>query len=34
VYRPEEIEEWRNVPRAFVTTAVREGCVLYDSSCA
>lgn len=30
VYRPEEIEEWRNVPQAFVTTAVREGDVLYE----
>jgi predicted nucleotidyltransferase len=30
VYRPEEIEEWRNVPQAFVTTAVREGSILYE----
>ena len=30
VYRPEEVEEWRNVPQAFVTTAVREGNVLYE----
>ena len=32
VYRPEEIDEWRNVPQAFVTTAVREGTVLYLTS--
>jgi predicted nucleotidyltransferase len=25
VYTPEEVEEWREVPQAFVTTAVREG---------
>lgn len=31
VYRPEEIEEWRNVPQAFVTTVVREGRVLYEN---
>lgn len=31
MYRPEEIEEWRNVPQAFVTTAVREGRVLYEN---
>ncbi len=31
VYRPEEIEEWRNVPQAFVTTAVREGSILYEN---
>ena len=30
VYRPEEIDEWRNVPQAFVTTAMREGRVLYE----
>lgn len=30
VYRPGEIEAWRDVPRAFVTTAVREGRVLYE----
>ncbi len=31
VYRPEEIEEWKNVPQAFVTTAIREGSVLYEN---
>ena len=31
VYRPEEIAEWGNVPQAFVTTAIREGAVLYEN---
>lgn len=31
VYTPEEVEEWREVPQAFVTTAVREGRVLYEN---
>ena len=31
VYTPQEVQEWRNVPRAFVTTAIREGRVLYES---
>ena len=30
VYTPEEVEEWSRVPQAFVTTAVREGTVLYE----
>ncbi len=30
VYTPEEIDDWRAVPRAFVTTAIREGKVLYE----
>ncbi len=30
VYHPDEIEEWRDVPQAFVTTALREGQVLYE----
>ncbi|HET6453566.1 MAG TPA: nucleotidyltransferase domain-containing protein [Armatimonadota bacterium] len=30
VYTPEEIAEWSAVPQAFVTTAVREGKVLYE----
>jgi predicted nucleotidyltransferase len=30
VYTPEEIEEWRKVPQAFVTTAVREGTTIYE----
>ena len=29
VYTPGEVKEWSNVPQAFVTTAVREGQVLY-----
>lgn len=32
VYTPEEVEEWRNVPQALVTTAIREGKVLYEKS--
>ena len=30
VYTSEEIAEWREVPQAFVTTAIREGIVLYE----
>ncbi len=30
VYTPEEVEDWRGVPQAFVTTALREGKVLAD----
>ena len=30
VYTPEEIEEWRKVPQALVTTAVREGTTIYE----
>ena len=30
VYTPTEIEEWSKVPQAFVTTAIREGRVLYE----
>ena len=30
VYTPGEVEEWSHVPQAFVTTAVREGRVLYE----
>jgi predicted nucleotidyltransferase len=30
VYTPEEVEDWSGVPQAFVTTAVREGTVLYE----
>ncbi len=30
VYRPYEIRQWKQVPRAFVTTALREGKVLYE----
>ncbi len=31
VYQPDEIAGWRDVPQAFVTTAVREGSVLYEN---
>lgn len=30
VYTPEEVEAWKNVPEALVTTAIREGRVLYE----
>jgi predicted nucleotidyltransferase len=30
VYTPEEVEDWSAVPEAFVTTALREGKVLYE----
>jgi len=30
VYTPEEIAEWSEVRQAFITTAVREGKVLYE----
>jgi predicted nucleotidyltransferase len=30
VYSPEEVQEWSEVRQAFVTTAVREGKVLYE----
>jgi len=30
VWTPNEILEWRNVPNAFITTALREGVVLYE----
>ena len=29
VFTPEEVNEWSEVPNAFVTTALREGRVLY-----
>ncbi len=32
VYTPREILEWSGVDRAFVTTAVREGIVVYERS--
>ena len=31
IYTPQEVREWREVPQAFVTTALREGRVLYES---
>ena len=30
VYTPEEAREWSQVPQAFVTTALREGRVVYE----
>ena len=30
VYTPDETAEWKAVPEAFVTTAIREGKVLYE----
>ncbi len=32
VWTPTEIQEWAAVPNAFVTTALREGIVLYEKS--
>ena len=31
VYSPEEVEEWSGVRQAFVTTAIREGRVVYEN---
>lgn len=30
VYTPDEIEEWKDVPDAFITTVMKEGKVLYE----
>lgn len=30
VYTPEEVRDWTGAPAAFVTTALREGTVLYE----
>lgn len=30
VYSPQEVKEWSGVAQAFVTTAVRQGVVLYE----
>lgn len=30
VYSPEEVKEWSDVYQAFVTTAVREGKIIYE----
>ncbi|MEL6555726.1 MAG: nucleotidyltransferase domain-containing protein [Cyanobacteria bacterium J06621_11] len=32
VWTPEEIDEWCDVPAAFITTALREGKVLYNAA--
>jgi uncharacterized protein len=29
-YTPEEVRDWSNVPQAFISTALREGRVLYE----
>jgi len=31
VWSPEEIDEWKSVPNAFITTILREGKVLYEA---
>jgi predicted nucleotidyltransferase len=31
VWSPEEVEEWKSVPNAFITTILREGKVLYET---
>ena len=30
VYTPQEVHEWSAVPEAFVTTAIREGRLVYE----
>lgn len=30
-YTPEEVSDWSAVPQAFVTTAIREGKVVYEN---
>ena len=30
VWTPREIAEWQNVSNAFITTALRDGAVLYE----
>jgi uncharacterized protein len=30
VYNPDEVQEWKDVRQAFITTALREGKVLYE----
>ncbi len=31
VYSPDEVQEWSEVRQAFVTTAIREGKMLYEN---
>lgn len=31
VWSPDEVEEWKSVPNAFITTILREGKVLYEA---
>jgi predicted nucleotidyltransferase len=30
-YTPEEVSDWSAVPQAFITTAIREGKVVYEN---
>lgn len=30
VYTPDEVNQWSRVPEAFITTALREGKVIYE----
>jgi len=30
VYTPQEVEEWSDVPQAFITTAVTRGKIIYE----
>jgi predicted nucleotidyltransferase len=30
VWTPQEVAEWRNVPNAFITTAMNEGRIVYE----
>ena len=30
VYTPEEVTDWSAIPQAFITTAIREGKVVYE----
>jgi len=30
VWTPQEVAEWRNVPNAFITTALNEGLTVYE----
>ena len=32
VYTPQEVEDWSEVPQAFVTTALHEGVTIYERS--
>jgi predicted nucleotidyltransferase len=31
VYTPEEVAEWRNVSESLISTAIRDGVVLYEA---
>lgn len=32
VYTPTEVDEWKNVPQAFISQVLKEGVVLYDKN--